>query len=99
MPIVLSDWATLNPANSSAPGTLVSAATVAPVTFLTVLSGNTAVVNITPPVPHTHMLALVFAGTAGVTAAGNIAAAKASVVGEAILFIYNSSTAKYTPVG
>lgn len=99
MPIVASDWAALNPANNSAPGTLVSAATIAPVTFLTVLTGNTAVVTITPPVLHTHMLALVFAGTAGVTAAGNILAAKASVVGEAILFVYNSSTGKYVAVG
>jgi len=45
------------------------------------------------------MLAVLFAGTAGVTAAGNIATAKASVLGEAMLLIYNPSAAKYVPVG
>lgn len=99
MPITASDWAVLNPVNNAAPGVLVSAATIAPTTFLTVLTGNTAVVTITPPVAHAHMLALQFAGTAGVTAAGNIATAKASVVGEVMLLVYNPTTAKYVPVG
>jgi len=99
MPITASDWAALNPTNAVAPGSLVSAATIAPVSFLTVLSGNTAVATITPPVNHTHMLALVFAGTAGVVATGNIAIAVASVVGQAMLLIYNPTTGKYTPAG
>jgi len=99
MPIVASDWAAISPTNGSAPATLASAATIAPTTFLTVLSGTTAVVTITPPVPHAHMLALQFVGTAGVTAAGNILTAKASVAGEVMLLVYNSSTAKYVPVG
>lgn len=99
MPLTASDWAAVNPSNNSAPGTLVSAATIAPTTFLTVLTGNTAVVTVTPPVSHAHMIALQFAGTAGVTAAGNITTAKASVVGEVMLLVYNSSTAKYVPVG
>jgi hypothetical protein len=99
MPIVASDWAVLNPASQASPATLVSAATIAPSSFLTVLTGNTAVVTITPPVQHAHMLAVQFAGTAGVTAAGNIFAAKASVVGEVILFVFNPNTQKYLPVG
>jgi len=99
MPITASDWATLNPTNSSAPGGLVSAATLAPTTFLTVLSGNTAVTAITPPVTHTHMIALVFAGTAGITAGNNIATTKASVVGETMLLVFNPTTQKYYPVG
>jgi hypothetical protein len=99
MPIIASDWAALSPVNNSAPGTLASAATIAPTTFLTVLTGNTGVATITPPVLHTHMLALVFAGTAGVLATGNILTATASVVGQAMLLIYNSSTGKYIPVG
>jgi hypothetical protein len=99
MPIVASDWAALNPANGGYPVTIASAATIAPVGFLTVLTGNVAVVTITPPVSHGHMLAVMFAGTAGVTAAGNIATVKASVVGECMLLIYNPTTAKYVPVG
>jgi hypothetical protein len=99
MPLLASDWAALNPSNASAPVTLASAATIAPSTFLTVLTGNVAITAITPPVPHSHMLALVFAGTAGITAGNNIATTKASVVGEAMLLVYNPATAKYSPVG
>ena len=98
MPILASDWAALNPSNFSVPGTLVSAATIAPISFFTVLTGNTAVATITPPVPHAHMLCLEFAGVAGVVATGNIKTAQASVVGIGMLLIYNPATGKYTPV-
>jgi len=100
MPIVASDWAAISPTNNSAPGTLVSAATITPTTFLTVLTGNTAVVTIVPPVSHSHMLALQFAGTAGVTGTtGNILTTTATVAGQVLLLVYNSATAKYVPVG
>ena len=79
--------------------TLASAATIAPMSFLTILTGNVAVVNITPPVPFAHMIALQFAGTAGVTAAGNILTAVASVVGVAMLLQYNPDLKKYVPIG
>ena len=81
------------------PATIASAATIAPVSFLTIMTGNTAVVNITPPQSGLHMLAIQFAGAAGVTAAGNILTAKASVAGMVLLFIYNPNTNKYVPVG
>lgn len=97
-PITASDWAVLSP-YTGAPATLASAATIAPVTFLTVLTGNTAIAAITPPVAHAHLLALQFAGTAGITATNNITTAKASVVGEVMLLVYNPNTAKYVPVG
>ena len=99
MPITASDWSAIAPTSASSPVTVASAATIAPTTFLTVLTGNTAVVTITPPVSHAHMLAVQFAGTAGVTAAGNVTTAKASVVGEVMLLVYNPNTAKYVPVG
>jgi hypothetical protein len=99
MPLAASDWAAISPTNNTAPGTLASAATIAPSTFLTVLTGSVAVATITPPVTHSHMLALLFASTAGVVTGGNIATAKVSVVGEVILLVYNSSTQKYSPVG
>lgn len=82
-----------------APKTVASAATIVPEGFLTILTGNTAVVNITPYLDWTHMIAVQFAGVAGVTAAGNIATAKASIAGMCILFIYNPNTGKYVPVG
>ena len=98
MPLVASDWAQISPTNFSAPATLASAATIAPSTFLTVLTGNVGVATITPPVAHAHTLCLQFAGTAGVLATGNILTAQASVVGVGMLLAYNPNTGKYIPV-
>lgn len=93
------NFSTVQTKDQGLPVSIASAATIAPVGFLTVLTGNTAVVNITPPLTGIHMLAVQFAGTAGITAAGNIATAKASVAGEVMLLVYNPATAKYVPVG
>jgi len=98
MAIVASDWAVLTPGGGTA-NTMVSAATLAPTTFTTVLTGNTAITAITPPISSGHMLCLIFAGTAGITAGNNIANTKAGVVGEAMLLVYNPVTAKYHAVG
>lgn len=81
------------------PNTIASAATIAPVSFLTVMTGNVAVVTITPPMTGLHMLAIQFAGVAGVTAAGNILTATATIAGQIMLLIYNPNTGKYIPVG
>lgn len=97
--VTFQDFSTVQSLQQQKPQTIASAATIAPVSFLTVLTGNVAVVTITPPLAGTHMIAVQFAGTAGVTAAGNILTAKASVVGEVMLLIYNPNTAKYVPVG
>ena len=100
MPITLSDWAQITPNSQVAPVTLASAATITPTTFLTVLTGNVAIVNIVPPVTNGHMLAIQFAGTAGVTGAtGNILTTTATVAGQILLLVYNSNTGKYVPVG
>jgi len=98
MPITQSDWALLTPGGSR-PVTLASAATIAPTSFHTILTGNVGIATITPPVPTGHMLALQFAGTAGVLATGNISIAVASVVGQVMLLVYNPDLAKYVPCG
>jgi acyl-CoA reductase-like NAD-dependent aldehyde dehydrogenase len=98
MPLALNDWKQIDPTSQASPSTIPSAATIAPTTFLTILTGNTAVVNITPPVPHTHMLAVQFAGVAGTTAAGNVLTVVTSVANVAVLFLYNPNTGKYTAV-
>ena len=82
-----------------APVTVASANSISPTGFLTVLTGNTVVKTIVPPVSWTHMLAIQFAGTAGVDATGNVLTAKASVAGEVMLLVYNPVTKKYVPVG
>jgi hypothetical protein len=98
MPLTASDWAQISPTNNSAPATIASAATIAPTTFLTVLTGNVGIATITPPVPHAHTLCLQFAGTAGVLATGNILTAQASVVGVGMLLVWNPNIQKYVPV-
>lgn len=99
MAITASDWSQISPTNNMAPGALASAASVSPTTFLTVLSGNVAITTIVPPVPHSHMLAFIFAGTAGVAPGGNIVNTKASIANEAMLLVYNPTIAKYIAVG
>lgn len=99
MPIAASDWKQIDPTSQSVPVTMASAATIAPTTFMTVLTGNIAIANITPPVLHAHLLCIVFAGVAGVAAGGNIANVKASVASEGMLLAYNPATAKYTAIG
>jgi hypothetical protein len=93
-----SDWARYLPWGAPT-STVASATTVVVGPGLTVLTGNTAIATITPPVTGPHMIGLQFAGTAGVTAAGNITAAKATVVGEVLLLVYNTITNKYSAVG
>lgn len=93
-----SDWQQYLPWGAPAT-TIASAATLVPAVGLNILTGNVAVVNITPPVPGPHMIGLQFAGTAGVTAAGNITVATASVVGQVMLLIWNTVSQKYAPVG
>lgn len=97
------DWQNaLSPIQSNlqpGPQTLASAATVAPTSYFTVLTGNTQITTITPPVAYQHVLAFQFAGTNGVATGGNILTAKASVNGEVMLLIYNPFTGKYIPIG
>jgi len=93
------NFSTVQTKDQQQPITIASAATIAPVGFLTVLTGNTAVVTITPPLTGLHVIAIQFAGVAGVTAAGNILTATASVAGQIMLLVFNPLTNKYVPVG
>lgn len=81
------------------PLTIASAALIAPQTFITVVSGAVAIVNITPPVTGAHMLVLIPAAAATwtTTSAGNIDKALAAVVaGVPVLAFFNPITNKYT---
>lgn len=93
------DYSTVQSCVQPKPKTLASANVIAPSGFLTILTGNTVVKTITPPMPSTHMLAIVFAGVAGVDNTGNVNTTKASVAGEAMLLVYDPISAKYWPVG
>jgi hypothetical protein len=80
------------------PKTVTAAATIAPTTFLTFVTGTTNLATITPPVSGCHMLAMVFSTTAlQVVTTGNILIGTTTVViGVPVLFIYNPITAKYS---
>lgn len=94
------DFSTVQGLTQQKPQTIASAATIAPISFLTILTGNVAITAITVPLPGMlHTIAVQFAGTAGITAGNNITTTKASVVGEIMLLVYNPVTAKYVPVG
>ena len=80
------------------PTRMAAAATIAPTTFLTVLSAGPAVATIVPPVSGAHMLALMFADVAGVTNTGNISAVVASVALRPMLLIYDPVSGNYFPV-
>lgn len=85
------------------PLTIVAAATIAPLTFLTMLTGTTAVATITPPISGAHMLAIVSATTnfSGFLTTGNILVASitngTTWLNKVTLLVYNPITAKYYP--
>jgi len=71
------------------PPTLTAAATIAPTTFITVLTGNTPVATITPPVTGQHMLCIVPGTTTGFTTGGNIIGGTTTVSGRAYLLVFD----------
>lgn len=77
------------------PTRLTAAATLAPTTFLTIVAGNTAIQNITPPVTGSHMLAIVPGTTTGFTTGGNVSGGTTTVSGKAYLFIYDPVSNTY----
>ena len=79
------------------PVTIASAATVAPTTFYSVISGTTAIATITPPVSGAHMLVMNFTTTTPVafTTTGNIGAVATPAQNVPVFLMYNPVTAKY----
>lgn len=79
------------------PVTLASAATIAPTTFLTFVTGTVTIATITPPVSGAHMLALCFVtASPGVfLTSGNIQIAYQPIINRPVLLIYDPATAKY----
>lgn len=82
---------------SPLPKTIASAATVAPLTFLSFISGTTAIATITPPVTGAHMLCFIFTTTTPVafTTTGNIKAVTTPATNLPHFLIYNPVEGKY----
>lgn len=81
--------------NMPQPVTLASAATIAPTTFLTFVTGAVQIDTITPPVTGCHMLALV-GGTSVISAAGNVLVGTTLIASRVLLLFYNPITGKYS---
>ncbi len=85
------------------PVTFTAAATIAPTTFLSFITGTTALATITPPVTGAHMLAIVASTSnwAGAVTTGNIIVASitngTTWTNRVNFFVYDPLTAKYYP--
>src|SRR3979409_1672845 len=79
------------------PPTIASAATIAPTTLMTFITGTVQIGTITPPVTGAHMLVLIFTNAApGVLlTTGNIKVATAPVQNVPVLLFYDPITALY----
>ncbi len=82
-----------------APVTIASAATVAPTTFLSFISGTVAVATVTPPATGTHLLVFVFTTTTPVafTTTGNIKYVATPTQNIPMFLVFNPLEAKYYP--
>jgi len=78
--------------------TIASAATIAPTTFVTIVTGTVQLETITPPVTGAHMLVFIFPDAMGVFATtGNILVGADPGVNIATIMVYNPYTGKYIP--
>jgi|SRR5215471_10536926 len=79
------------------PNTIASAATVAPTSFLTFISGTAAIATITPPADGAHMLVFIFTTTTPVafTTTGNIKAVATPTTNLPVVLVWNPNELKY----
>ena len=80
------------------PPTIASTTTIAPSSFITFVSGTTAVATITPPIAGQHMLTLIFtnASPAAFVTTGNLTNTLAPTQNVPVLCFYNPNTATPT---
>lgn len=79
------------------PTTIASGTTIAPTTYLSLVTGTAAVGTITPPITGAHQLCLVFTNAAPGTTltTGNIVNAVTPTTNVPVIAVYNPLTAKY----
>lgn len=82
------------------PVTMAAAATIAPTTCLTVLTGTTQVATITPPVTGFHILWMKFtnATPGALLTSGNIETAYTPIQNRPFALLYDPNIAKYMPM-
>lgn len=91
------DFSTVQNSSQQKPPTIAAAATVAPVSRLTFLTGTTQLATITPPVSGYHELALCFtdASPGAFLTTGNIKTAYTPIQNRPIVLCYDPASAKY----
>ncbi len=79
------------------PNTVASAATVAPQTFLTFVTGTVAIATITPPVTGQHMLLMLHtdATPTAYTTTGNVLTIVVPTINVPSVFVYDPNQRKY----
>jgi hypothetical protein len=75
--------------------TIASAATVAPTTCFSLISGTAAIANITPPVSGFHILFFWPLAAFTFVTTGNITAVLTAAVGAPVILFYDPALAKY----
>jgi len=97
--LLFQNLSTVQGAQQPKPNTIASAATVAPETFLTFISGTVAIATITPPADGSHMLVFVFTTTTPVafTTTGNVKYVATPTQNIPMLLFYNPNEGKYYP--
>ena len=84
---------------SPLPRTIASAATVAPDTFMSFITGTTAIATVTPPVSGWHELVFIFTTTTPVafTTSGNIKYVATPTTNIPMRLLYDPIEGKYYP--
>jgi hypothetical protein len=77
------------------PATIASAATVAPKTCFSFISGTAAIANITPPVSGFHILFFWPLAAFTTVNTGNITTVLTAAIGAPVILFFNPSTQKY----
>lgn len=91
------DLSTVQSGLQPKPRTIAASTTIAPTTFLTRISGTTAVATITPPMTGSHMIAIVAGTTNGILTTGNIVGVSttAAATTTPTLLIFDPVTSTY----
>lgn len=82
------------------PKTIASAATIAPTTKMTIVTGTVAVATVTPPMDGFHVLWFKFtnAAPAALVTTGNIETAYTPIQNRPFAMLYDPTTSKYAPM-
>ncbi len=98
--LLFQNLSTVQSAQQPQPGTIASTTTIAPQTFITLVSGTIDITTLTPPVTGAHMLVLIPTNAApgDLLTTGNILVGTTTLTQNVpVLLFYNPINGKYYP--